>query len=367
MVNPDVLPQQVVSPNVQGVVLKVVDVGNQFKNEQKFKCHDQMLQRIHMKTSKLGFGVVIGSSENGSDRRRAFVTMTCERSGAEILNKTTLVQENVSVPLSRASNCVSTHAGREGVRCDMTLNLVQPKNILATLKRKRPRNISNTKYRTCDDGVTVRDIFWTYPDFKKLFNTFPTVFILDSMYRTNKYHITTNVISQVKPAVGTKQIKTEDGKMVKAGVVVEKLMDAWNRIVDSFTKELHADFVMHFRKVCEKYPDLLKCVESTILDQVKKKIVCAWTDQLVGNMSRAGLNYIFYGAKQVDNVGSDSAKYECTIEKTYGLPCACVIAKKVKLGSPIRMDEACTYWKKLRFDDDGVMKDSKSSISILTE
>ena len=30
-----------------------------------------------------------------------------------------------------------------------------------------------------------------------------------------------------------------------------------------------------------KYPDLLKYVESTILDQVKEKIVCAWTDQVM--------------------------------------------------------------------------------------
>lgn len=29
---------------------------------------------------------------------------------------------------------------------------------------------------------------------------------------------------------------------------------------------------MHFRKMCEKYPDLLKYVESTILDQVKEKM-----------------------------------------------------------------------------------------------
>lgn len=53
--------------------------------------------------------------------------------------------------------------------------------------------------------------------------------------------------------------------------------------------------------------------------------------------------------------------------KTYGLPCASVIAKKVKLGSPIRMDEVCAHWKSLRFDDDSVMKDEKSNISILTE
>ena len=53
--------------------------------------------------------------------------------------------------------------------------------------------------------------------------------------------------------------------------------------------------------------------------------------------------------------------------KTYGLPCACVIAKKVKLDNSIRMDEVCTHWKRLRFDDDGVMNDGKSNISILTE
>lgn len=88
---------------------------------------------------------------------------------------------------------------------------------------------------------------------------------------------------------------------------------------------------------------------------------------MVGNISLEALNYIFHEAKRVDNVGSDSAKYGCTIVKTYGIPCACVIAKKVKLGDPIRMDEVCTHSKRLRFDDDGCMDDDKSNISILTE
>ncbi|XP_050908230.1 uncharacterized protein LOC127121837 [Lathyrus oleraceus] len=89
--------------------------------------------------------------------------------------------------------------------------------------------------------------------------------------------------------------------------------------------------------------------------------------QLVSNISRAGLNYNFHEVKRADNVGSNSAKYGCTIVKIYGLSCACVIAKKVKFGNPIRMDEVCTHWKRLRFDDDGVMKDGKSNISILTK
>lgn len=105
---------------------------------------------------------------------------------------------------------------------DMTLNMVQPKNILVTLKFKRPENISNIKqvyniralnnkaftgdktkmqqllkllddnnyvsrYRPCEDGVTVRDIFWTHPNSIKLFNMFPIMLTIDSTYNTNKY------------------------------------------------------------------------------------------------------------------------------------------------------------------------------------
>lgn len=101
-------------------------------------------------------------------------------------------------------------------------------------------------------------------------NVFPTSYAL-----LCRYHITKNVRSRVKLAVETKQIESENGKMVKAGVVVEKIMDARNHIVMSSTKEFYVDFVMHFRKVYETYPDLLQYVESTILDQAKEKIVCA--------------------------------------------------------------------------------------------
>ena len=40
----DIFPKQVVSLNVQGVVVNAVDVGNQFKNKQEFESRDQMLQ-----------------------------------------------------------------------------------------------------------------------------------------------------------------------------------------------------------------------------------------------------------------------------------------------------------------------------------
>ncbi|XP_058751897.1 uncharacterized protein LOC131625001 [Vicia villosa] len=253
-----------------------------------------------------------------------------------------------------------------------------------------------------------------------------------------RYHIACNMRSKVKPVVGVKQVETEGGKPVKPEVVVDQIMDAWACIASSSTKELYADAVLQFRKVCEKYPDLLKYVESTILDKVKEKFVCAWTNnvrhlgntttnrvesahvtlknwlgnskgdlcqdwdtinlmiknqhneiqtsfgqriivlehrfkdnilysQLIGNMSQARLNYIFHEAKRGEIFGGDSAKCGCTITMTYGLLCACVITKKVRLGELIRMDKVTPHWKRLSFDDDGYIEGEKSNISITSE
>ena len=46
-----------------------------------------------------------------------------------------------------------------------------------------------SRYRMCEGGITVRDIFWTHYDSIKLFNTFLTVLILDLTYKTNKYRL----------------------------------------------------------------------------------------------------------------------------------------------------------------------------------
>src|SRR3954470_6691307 len=93
---------------------------------------------------------------------------------------------------------------------DLTIVKVAPRNILTDLKRKKPDSVSNIKqvynerhnlkvlkmgprsemqqllkllgdnkyvssFRTFEDKVTVRDIFWTHPKSINLFNTFPTV------------------------------------------------------------------------------------------------------------------------------------------------------------------------------------------------
>ncbi|XP_058753452.1 uncharacterized protein LOC131626634 [Vicia villosa] len=144
-----------------------------------------------------------------------------------------------------------------------------------------------------------------------------------------RYHISCNVRSKVKPAVGTKQVATEGGKAVKPVVIVDQIMDAWARIASSSTKELYAD--------------------------------------VIGNVSRAGLNYIFHEANRGETIGGDTAKCGCTITITYGLPCACATAKKVRLGEPITMNEINPHWKRLSFDDDDGCVEEDSNISIIYE
>ena len=40
---------------------------------------------------------------------------------------------------------------------------------------------------TQSESTTIEDIFWAHPTSVKLFNNFPTVFIMDSTYKTNMY------------------------------------------------------------------------------------------------------------------------------------------------------------------------------------
>lgn len=46
-----------------------------------------------------------------------------------------------------------------------------------------------SRYKVCKDKVTIQDIFWSHPDSIKMFNTFLTMLIIDSTYKTNKYRL----------------------------------------------------------------------------------------------------------------------------------------------------------------------------------
>ncbi|XP_058776039.1 uncharacterized protein LOC131650342 [Vicia villosa] len=75
----DVKPEEV-KDDVKPIVVEI-DVSQRFINRHLFTAREHMLQWIRMVGRKLGFGIVIGRSDNGSNRRQTFVTMRCEQSG----------------------------------------------------------------------------------------------------------------------------------------------------------------------------------------------------------------------------------------------------------------------------------------------
>lgn len=92
-----------------------------------------------------------------------------------------------------------------------------------------------------------------------LMNSIATVFPTSSTLLC-KYHIIKNMRSRVKHVADTKQVKHEDGKLVKSGVMVENIINAWNSIINSSIEELYVDHALHLRSVYVIYPYLLKYI-----------------------------------------------------------------------------------------------------------
>src|SRR4051812_27363908 len=113
-------------------------------------------------------------------------------------------------------------------------------------------------------------------------------------------------------------------------------------------------------EICSKKPE----VKTVVKHRFKGK---NHYSQLIYNISRARLICVFHEAKRAETTGPDSSKCGCTIRTTYGLPCACVLSKKMALNSPVRMDEVIDHWKKLRFDDFEPAKEGESKISISSD
>src|SRR3954464_13395214 len=270
MVHPDNIVQAdaavvpvIVSVNNDPVIdvnpmINAFDVRQEFTNDRSFGSREQLIDWVRKEANKHGFGIVILRSDNGNNRRKAFVVLNCERGGSYVQSIRVLKHEDTG---SRKCGCpfklcatrrvddlwrltvicgIHNHAldvklhghpmacrlSREerNVISDLTIVKVAPRNILADLKRKKPDSISNIKqiynerhnlkvlnmgprsemqqllkllgdnnyvssFRTSEDKVTVHDIFCTHPESIKLFNTFPTVLVMDSTYKTNKYRL----------------------------------------------------------------------------------------------------------------------------------------------------------------------------------
>ncbi|XP_058740848.1 uncharacterized protein LOC131613171 [Vicia villosa] len=161
-------------------IIELVDVRNKFTKVQVFNTRNQMLDWIRMEAIKLGFGIVIGRSDNDNNStQQAFVTMVCERGGnyfAKIwkykheyartrkcgypfklrgylrvdgkcrLNVICGLHNHALDNKLHGHPSVSRLKSKEKVIISyMSVIKVMPRNILADCKRKRPDNVSNIK------------------------------------------------------------------------------------------------------------------------------------------------------------------------------------------------------------------------------
>jgi len=104
--------------------------------------------------------------------------------------------------------------------------------------------------------------------------------VFPKSYATNCYfHVQANVkqkfILDCKYPLGKK-----DGKEASNHNVVKKIMRAWKTMVKSPTQELYANALVEFQDACSDFPLFLKYAMTT-LNEVKEKIVKAWTDHVL--------------------------------------------------------------------------------------
>jgi len=91
-----------------------------------------------------------------------------------------------------------------------------------------------------------------------------------------------------------------------------------------------------------------------------------WSN-LIRNISREALHHLVVEYNKALKIGTDKSKCGCLSLITYGLPCVCMMALKIKNGTAIRLDEIHTHWKRLKFEYEVDPKLHKANISLLPE
>ncbi|RDX82859.1 hypothetical protein CR513_36299, partial [Mucuna pruriens] len=248
-----------------GAANKTVDCSDAFNTTEVFPSRDAMLNWAREVAKENGFVLVILRSETytGSNKRnnkrKTYVTLGCERSGKYRPYKSALSSKagtkKCECPFRLRGKALKkdegwivkvmcgchnhdlgetlvvghSYAGRlsaeeKSLVNDLTKNMVEPRNILLTLKDHNVHNVSTIRqiynarqayrssqkgpktemrhllrlleqdqyvhwHRKVDGSDVIRDIFWTHPDAVKLLGAFHTVLLLDSTYKINRYQL----------------------------------------------------------------------------------------------------------------------------------------------------------------------------------
>ncbi|KAK2403305.1 hypothetical protein QL285_052758 [Trifolium repens] len=189
-----------------------------------------------------------------------------------------------------------------------------------------------------------------------------------------------------RPSMMKPHCKIRDGENITAKQLWAQIEKAFDDILFSREEDDYVASVLKFRQLCYRFPRFLRYVEETILDTdresrgdlakgwaaINKMLILQFNEiqatfgrnmsvlehtfkghylypLLVYKISRNALNHIRGKELRDEECGMDSKKCGCLMRKIYGLPCACVIARKMKNKLPIRLDEVNAHWKRLCF------------------
>jgi hypothetical protein len=156
--------------------------------------------------------------------------------------------------------------------------------------------------------------------------------------------------------------------------VKEKIVRAWTDLVmhigNTTTNRVESQHGVLKSYLLDSKGDLVRCWEATnqMLSNQFTKIKTSFGQsttavehhfkdhflysKLVYNVSRDGLRFIRGEEVRSQECGRNRKKCGCVIKRTYGLPCACLIALKIERKLPIRLDEVNTHWKRLQIEED---------------
>ncbi|KAK2452912.1 protein FAR1-RELATED SEQUENCE [Trifolium repens] len=173
-------PAEMRPNNIAEPVIDYFDFAENFATDKTFSTRDDLLKWVRGEAVKLGFTIIISKSDNGSDKRKQTLVLGCERGGVYRENKKKLKgQDTRSIkcecPFRLRGYFLSSGVWKITVVCgkhnhettkdleghliprrlnmedrklveEMTSNMVQPKNILMTLKKRSYDNVANIKH-----------------------------------------------------------------------------------------------------------------------------------------------------------------------------------------------------------------------------
>ena len=157
-----------------------IDTWSHFQTDMTIEDRDELIEWARSVAVKLKFGIIIGKSDFGGDKRKLYFKLVCERSRTYVSKGKKLKTEKTGTRKCQRSfwlhgyfhqtgrkwhmtvvNGTHNHEldkGLEGhlvvgrlkrkekeTMDELTRNLVAPKNILATLKERDPENKTNQR------------------------------------------------------------------------------------------------------------------------------------------------------------------------------------------------------------------------------